>query len=179
MALSVNFTTAQTPGVPGNILFTDTSTGSDGDVTQRRIYIQPSNGTFLVEDGNSTDYSEWPDFPTDTEIELEDILSKDYGCRVVVQWLNVGGTILYDKTKYIGFDCYNQDENYSLTQNVASNPLLMNDNNFWGNKSLLTELIDSGNKATERASDINACQQCYDAATAIRLKAQYLFNQNS
>lgn len=178
MALTPNFTAEQTPGTPGDILFTDTSTGTDAAVTQRRIYIQTNDGTFLVESGTSAEYEVWSGFPGTTTITLEDILDKDYGCKVVVQWLNVGGTILYDKTLYYGFNCYNEDENYSLTQNVASNSLLMNDNNFWGNKSLLTELIDSGDKAIERASDINACQQCYDKATELRIEAQYYFNQN-
>jgi len=179
MALDADFSTEQTPGVPGNIIFEDISTGSDGAVTQRRIYIQIPNGDFLVEEGTTTDYEVWADFPATTSIELEDILDKDYGCRVYVEWLNVGGTVLYDKTHYIGFNCYNEDENYRLTQNVASNQILMNDNGFWAKKNLLSELIDSGDKAIERASDINAAQECYDQATEMRLDAQYIFNQNS
>lgn len=179
MALTVNFTTSQTPGTPGNIIFTDDSTGVDAAVTKRRIYIQINTGSFLVEDGNSNEYSDWDDFPGTTTIELEDILSKDYGCIVTVQWLNVSNTILYDKSEFIGFPCYNEDFDYSLTQNVASNPLLINDNNFWANKNLLQVLIESGDNAISRASDINSCQQCYDMATNLRLNAQYLFNQNS
>lgn len=179
MALSANFSTQQTPGSPENIIFVDESSGSDGAVTKRRIYIQAPNGDFLVESGNDEDYSEWDGFPGTTTITLEDILTKDYGCRVVVQWLNSSDTVLYDKTSYIGFNCYNEDFDYSLTQNVASNQLLMSDNNFWGNKTWLQTLIDSGDKAIERASDINACQQCYDMATSLRLNAQYAFNQNS
>mgnify|MGYP000396776706 CR=1 FL=1 len=48
MALSVNFTAQQTPGLPGTILFTDTSTGTDVAVTQRRVYIQTAAGNYLV-----------------------------------------------------------------------------------------------------------------------------------
>lgn len=179
MALTPNFTTSQNPGSPGDIVFTDTSTGTDAAVTQRRIYIQAPNGDYLVEDGNDEEYSEWSGFPATTSITLTDVLTKDYGCRVVVQWLDVSNTVLYDKTSYIGFNCYNEDFDYSLTQNVASNQLLMNDNNFWFNKGYLQALIDSGDKAIERASDVNACQQCYDIATELRLEAQYFFNQNS
>lgn len=178
MALTVDFTTEQTPGSPGDILFEDISTGSDGTITQRRIYIQAASGDYIVKNGTSTIYEVWSGFPGTTSITLEDILDKDYGCRVVVQWLTAGGNVVYDKTHYIGFNCYNEDEDYSLTQNVASNQLLMNDNRFWVKKCLFSELIDSGDQAIERASDINAAQQCYDLATDMRLQAQYIFNQN-
>lgn len=178
MALSVDFSTSQTPGSPGDINFQDDSTGTDVAVTQRRIYIQTSNGEYLVEEGVVTEYNPWTGFPGTTTITLSDILSADAGCRVVVQWLNVSNTVLYDKTKYYGFNCYNEDFDYSLTQNVAANKLLINDKNFWGNKSKLRTLIDSGDQAIARASDINACQQCYDMATELRLNAQYYFNEN-
>lgn len=179
MALTANFSTSQTPGSPGDIIFTDTSTGSDGSVTQRRIYIQSAAGTFLVISGTTTDYEVWGDFPSTTTITLSDVISKDYGCRVVVQWLNVGGTVLYDKTQYIGFTAYNEDFDYELTQNVSANPLLVDDNNFWSNKLKLRVDIDSGNNAIQRASDIAAAQQCYDRATFLRLNSQYYFNANA
>lgn len=179
MALDVNFTAEQTPGAPGDILFTDTSTGSDVAVTQRRIYIQTDEGDYLVEDGTTTEYEVWSGFPGTTTITLEDILDKDYACRVVVQWLNVSNVVLYDKTLYYGFTCYNEDFDYELTQSVAGNPKLMSDNNWWPNKSLLRNYIDSGNNAVSRNSDISAAQQCYDLATEMRTNRQYLFNINS
>ena len=178
MSFVPDFSATQSPGSPKNITFTDTSTGSEGAIDSRRIYIQQPNGTFLVEEGVSVDYNEWP-LPLSTPIELEDILSIDIGARVVIEYLDSGGTILYDKTKYYGFNCFNKDFDYKLTQNVASNPLLMNDNRFWANKDLLQTYIKSGDNAIERASDINACQQCYDLATELRLEAKYVFNQNS
>jgi len=179
MALTPNFTTTQTPGAPEDINFEDLSTGTDGAVTKRRIYVQTSNGDFLVASGNSNQYSDWPNFPTDTTITISDILVKDVGARVVVQWLDVSNNILYDKTRYFGFTCFNEDFDYETTQNVAGNQLLMNDNNFWFNKSLLRTYIDSGDNAIERASDINAAQQCYNLATELHTDSQYLFNANS
>lgn len=177
MSLNPDFSATQTPGLPEEITFTDESTGSDGSISSRRIYIQQNDGEFLVEEGNSEIYSLWP-LPLGTPITLS-LLTIDIGARVVVEYINSGGGVLYDKTKYYGFNCFNEDEDYRLTQNVASNQLLMNDNNFWVNKNLLQTLIDSGDNAIARASDINACQQCYDMATEIRLRAQYIFNQNS
>ena len=179
LALTVNFSTSQTPGSPGDIIFTDTSTGSDGSVTQRRIYIQSAAGDYLVESGTSTQYEVWSGFPGTTTITLEDILEQDTAARVVVQWLDVSNNVLYDKTQYIGFTAYDEDFDYELTQNVAANPLLIDDNNFWNNKLKLRTDIESGNNAIERASDIAAAQQCYDRATYLRNNSQYIFNANA
>jgi len=174
-----NFSAAQTPGTPGDILLTDTSTGTDVAVTQRRVYIQTAAGDYLVEEATTTEYTLWDDFPSTTTLSLTDILDKDYGVRMVVQWLDVSDTVLYDKTLYYGFTCYNEDFDYELTQTVAGNPLLISDNNFWGNKSTLRGFIDSGDNAITRNSDIAAAQQCYDLATNMRTNSQYLFNINS
>jgi len=179
MAIVANFSALQTPGDPGTILLTDTSTGTDVAVTQRRVYIQTAAGDYLVEEGTTTEYEAWDDFPSTTELTLTDILSKDFAVRIVVQWLDVSNVVLYDKTLYYGFTCYNEDFDYELTQTVAGNPLLISDNNFWGNKSTLRGYIDSGNNAITRNSDIAAAQQCYDLATNMRTNSQYLFNINS
>jgi len=62
---------------------------------------------------------------------------------------------------------------------MSANPMLINDNDFWYNKSKLRVLIDSGNQAILNAEDLSNAQLCYDEATKVRLKAQYLFNGNS
>ncbi len=177
MPLTPNFSVSQSPGSPEDVTFEDTSTGSDGAITSRRIYVQQSDGDFVVEEGTTTEYELWP-LPLGTGITL-DLLTQDIGARITVQWLDSGNAVLYDKTLYVGLNGFNRDFDYQLTQNVASNQMLMNDNNFWANKNLLQTFIDSGDDAIERASDINACQQCYNRATNLRLNAQYLFNQNA
>lgn len=179
MALSVEFSTDQIPGSPADIIFNDETTGTDVTITQRRIYIQLPDGSFLVPAGIATGYNAWPNYPADMTMTIEDVLPEDSACRVTVQWLTAGNSVVYDKTEFIGFNCFNEDFDYQLTQNVASNQQLMNDNNFWANKNRLQTFIDSGDEAILRASDINAAQQCYDLATEMRLSAQYLFNQNS
>jgi len=176
MPLVPLFTVTQPLGSPSDITLTDSSTGSDVLIVSRRVYFQTSAGTFLVETGTSTDYEAWA--LADTSATF-DVLDKDYGLRITVEWLDTGGGILYDKVGYYGLTEYNEEFDYSRTQNVAANALLMNDNNFWNNKTKLRTLIDSGNNAITNVSDINAAQQCYDQATAMRLSAQYLFNINS
>jgi hypothetical protein len=177
MALSVNFTATQTVGAPSKIDFTDTSTGSDPDVVKRWVFIRIPNGSYLVEDGTTTDYEVWDGFPSVNTLTL-DVLDKDYACTITVQWLKSDNTVLYEKILKFGFTLYNESFDYTLTQRLAGNPLLINDNSFYQNKSDLRTNIDSGNQAISLAGDTFAAQQCYDRATALRINSQYYFNGN-
>ncbi len=178
MPLTVNFTATQVSGEPSEIVLTDTSTGTDVTVTQRRVYVQASDGTYLVEDGTTTEYEAWGDFPADTSITL-DLLDKDYAVTITVQWLTAGNTVVYDKTLIYGFTLYNETFDYLLTQLLSGNPLLVNDNGFFNHKSTLRTLIDSGNQALEQADDVFGAQQCYDQATELRVNSPYYFNSNA
>lgn len=178
MALSVNFSTAQVAGAPSEIVFTDTSTGSDGTITKRRIYMQKSDGTFLVQTGTTTEYEEFNGFPGTTSITL-DVLDQDEALTITMQWLTAGNTVVYDKVLTRGFTLYNEDFDYGLTQLCRANALLINDNNFWSNKSLLRTYIDSGDQALTQASDTDLAQICYNLATGLRNDSQYAFNGNS
>jgi len=170
------FTVSQPVGSPSEVTITDTHTGTDVAITQRRVYISTWNGTFLVEEGTTTDYEPWA--LADSSITL-DLLPYDEGVRIVVEWLDVTNVVLYDKVGYYGLVQFNEEFDYGLTQNVAANPLLINDNSFWMNKLKLRVLIESGNNAIENVSDIYSAQQCYNMATDLRSSKQYLFNINS
>jgi hypothetical protein len=74
---------------------------------------------------------------------------------------------------------YNETFDYQLTQVLTGNPLVINDNNFFPNKSDLRVNIDGGNQAIFFATDLFSAQQCYDRATNLRLGSQYYFNANS
>ena len=81
MALTPLFTSSQTVGLPNIITITDTSTGSDVLVTQRRVYLIKQDGTYLVPVGTTTDYIVW-DY-ADVSIDI-DALDKDYCLNVKV-----------------------------------------------------------------------------------------------
>jgi hypothetical protein len=176
MAINPSFSVSQPLGSPSNIILTDTHTGSDGAIAKLRAYVQMWDGTYLVPAGVSTQYNDWALAFTSITLNL---LKKDVGVKIVVQWLDSGNVVKYDKSGYFGFKEFNEEFDYGLTQNVASNQLLLNDNNFWSNKSKLRTAIDSGDKAIQTASDIYSAQQCYDIATDLRINAQYYFNINS
>ena len=173
MALTANFSAAQPLGEPSVIQITDTSTGSDGSITQRRVYIRDYAGNNILPTGTSTEYVEW-DY-ADTSIDI-DCLDKDYAIQLTVQWLDVSNAVLYDKTSIVGFTSFNEDFAYALTQMLTANPLRVNDSGFFKNFSDMRNYIDSGNQALERQSDMYSAQRCYDAATDIRTNSGVLFN---
>lgn len=53
--------------------------------TGRKIYLEKVGGTYLVPDGTTTDYIDWPlsDGATKT---LTDILDRDYSLSMLVEW---------------------------------------------------------------------------------------------
>lgn len=178
MALTVSFTASSVSGEPGQILFHDTSTGSDGTITSRRIYVSDKDNNFLVESGTTTEYEVWA-LPLSDDITLE-LLTKDMALKIVVQWLNVSNGVVYDYTiSAEGFVEYNEEFDYELTQMLTGNPALLGDNAFWDNKSKLRTLIDAGNQAILNAADLSNAQLCYDEATKLRLGSPYYFNENA
>lgn len=83
MPLQNSFTATQSLGKPSSIFFTDTSTGTDTAIVERRIYLQKSDGTYLTVVGNVNNYTVWP-------INLQtfqlDILAKDYALQISIVW---------------------------------------------------------------------------------------------
>lgn len=169
------FSATQPVGEPSVITLTDTSTGSDVAITQRRVYLRQADGTFLVPSGTSTDYIVWP--YADSTIDI-DVLDVDYALQTIVEWLNVANAVLYDDTSLDIFTSHNEDFDYGLTQQLTGNPLLINDNRFFLEKSNLRTFLDSATQALTRATDQYGAQRCLGYATELRIGSQYYFNIN-
>ena len=176
MALSPAFTIQGVLGFPSQIIVTDTSTGSDGSIAGRRVYLAKVDGTFLVPQGTTTQYIAW--LIANASITIN-ALDKDYALLVTVQWVDGSGNVLYSSVQLDGQTNYNETFAYQLTQMMAANPLLVNDNNFMPNVYLLRTLIDAGNQAIVFASDQQNAQLCYDQATNLRTSSQFYFNSNA
>jgi len=174
MALTPNFSATQTLGSPSIITLTDTSTGTDVLVTQRRVYLAKADGTYIVPEGTTTDYVVWDDFPATTSIDI-DCLDKDYALNVTVQWLNVGNGVLYTKTTLVLVTLYNETFAFSLVQGQRSNPLLMSNVNYRFNQSTLRVEIDNATTAVNTWGDIDAAQSCLDRAREISDNIQNFF----
>ena len=170
---TASFSVSQPVGESNVITLTDTSTGTDGRITNRHIYLRKSDGTYLtLDDGN--DYIDW-DY-ADESIDV-DILDKDYALCITVYWM-INAESEYNATGFYGLTSYNEEFDYQLTDILALNPLLVNDNYFIKHKTDLRTFIDSGDNAISRNQDISSAQICYDKATELRLNSQYYFNES-
>ena len=176
MAFSPNFVASQVAGSPEDVVLTDTSTGSDAAVTSRIVYFATKDNTFLVPSGTATEYVEWAEADVS---ETFDILTKDRALRIVVEWLDVDDEVLYTYELLYGFTLYNRTFDYQLTQILAGNPPMINDNKFFLNKVSIQTYMKAGDDALELASDQTLAQICYDEATALRIGSQYYFNANA
>ena len=156
-----NFNATQELGNPTVINFQDTSDGSDNDVEYRNIYIRLGNGEYIVQESNTTtNYTEWLYNPSVLSTSFE-LLTKDVAVEITMDWVDSSSAVLYTKSITFRFTNFNENFDYALTQNLTGNPLLINDNDFFANKSELRTCIDSGNHAFDLVGDLFSAQQFY------------------
>jgi hypothetical protein len=153
MALSPAFTATQLAD-PSAIILTDTSSGSDGAIADRKINIYDiSNNIF-----GSSPY-DWPIANASTTINP---LQKDKALLILVTWVNNVGTVLYTLGQIFVFTGYAEAFFYSLTQEQQANPNIINDQQYFSNKSKLRTLIDSATQAISVGQDLYSAQNCLD-----------------
>lgn len=165
MPLTASFSISQTLGSPSIIDLADTSTGDDAAVVARRVYLTKSSGTTLVPSGTTTTYIDW-DYD-DATIAL-DVLDKDYGVSVRVDWINVGGTVLYTSTVLTTFTMYNSDFEYSLISQEANGDASINNTNWLYGRMKLRLALDDADNAITAASSITNSQAANDRGTFLR-----------
>lgn len=172
MSFVQSFSVSQNIGNPSTLVLTDTSTGADGAIYERRVYLRKSDGTYLVPDGTTTQYIVWPYANTTISI---DVLNKDYALEITVLWVNSGGTTLYTSADTFVFSLYSEQFYYGLTQELAGNYPIIADDNYYSNKFRLRTEIDSANNAISIGGDIAASQACLDRAALLILNQSLYF----
>ena len=172
--LTPNFTATQNSGTPSYITLQDTSSGSDVSIVSRRIYMLQSDGTYLVPDGNSTDYVIWA--IASSTISLQ-VLTQDTALSITVDWVDVNGDVVETKTTAYGFQAFGETFFYGLTKNEVpiTNPNVALSTNYYQNKLLLRVYLDSAEQAISFASDIYAAQVAYDSETFLIANANFNF----
>ncbi len=164
MPLVPSFTVAPT-SVAGALLLTDTSTGADAAVTDRKILLYNSAGNLVV-----------PaiDWPIANVTITTPALPADAALNIAVNWNNSSGTPLYTKSQLFAMTQYAEQFFYSLTQQQAATTALniLNDFQYFANKSKLRTYIDSTTQAIAVGMDI------FSAAFCISLYQQMLNNPN-
>lgn len=163
---------------PTSFSLTDTSTGADGGLTGRRIYLYKSDGTTLVPTGSSTTYINWPLVSGIGDvINLTGILAKDYSLNITVVWVSsspLSPPSTYTLAILKTFTGNIQLFAYGLTQLQAGNPLLVNDCGYFPNKSKLRVLIDDAINC-ETFNDQYNSQLSLNAAYALQVNAKSYF----
>lgn len=142
---------------PTSFTITEASTGSDPNLTDRKIYLNKSDGTTLVPPNSANSWIDWP--IGNGPITLTGILNQDYSLNIQVVW--VSSSPLAPPSTYVQFQLKTFTGNlelfdYTLTQQMAGNKLLSSDNNFLPNKELLRLYIDNAVGATSFNDQYNA-----------------------
>jgi hypothetical protein len=154
---------------------TDTSVGSDPNLTDRKIYLNKVDGTTLVPPNSATTFIDWP--IASGPITLTGILNQDYSLNIQVVW--VSSAPLPSPSTYVQFQLKTFTGNlelfdYTLTQQMAGNKLLASDNNYLPNKELLRLYIDNANGATSFNDQYNA-QLNLNAGTNMQVNQNTFF----
>lgn len=158
MALTPNFTANQLSSDPSSLLFTDTSTGTDGTIVNRRIYVKLANGNYLTSGGVSTTaaYDNWT--YSDLTITLS-LLPRSESPTITIEFWN-STALVYTITKDFCFDFGDYIFGLGLTMMQVANNNIVQDYDWYANKMKLI---------------VNT----QDAETAILYNDDILLSQNS
>lgn len=170
MPLTANFSTSESLSVLSQVTFLDTSTGSDGGLTSRRIYIQLANGNWLTTAGESTTiaYEIWN--IANASIVL-DILSQSTSATVRIDWLT-GSTVTYTKTLSQEWNLYDYMFAFGLIQSQTATPNIISDANYYSNFFAFITNIWNSESAIIYGDDI------YSSQSALNVNQNMINNAN-
>ena len=157
MSYVQNFSITANITSPSAFTLTDISTGTDGSITGRVVYVQTNDGTYLKPKGNSGNGINWT-LASGNSITI-DCMDKDYALNITVIWVG-GSTILYTKIILAEFNAYARTYRYKLLKAQANDPRIIDSSNFFNVLSQLTTFIDGANEAVVLANDITLSQLC-------------------
>lgn len=172
MAFAGNFTVSQGADL-SSLTFVDTSTGSDTNITSRRIYPRNSAGVLVLPTGNTTGYIDWP-LPLGTNLTVN-LLVKDLALNIQVIWISsapIGGST-YDITNLNVNTKYTKTFLYNRSEDLAAQESLKNDKEWFSYYNKLQGFVDTAELAA--TADINDVQ---DAQTALDMAFYIMSHQN-
>jgi hypothetical protein len=172
MSFTPSVAVTQSALTPSDITLVDDSSGSDGSISVRRVYIQTATGAYLVEEGTTTDYEVWS-YSTST-ITL-DVLTQDECVNIVVQWLNSSNVVLYTYENQYALAEYNKQFLVYLVQAQGLTPGIVQDSNYSGNVGIFWTNIIAGVNQVEFGAEIAGGQNCFNRATYMRLNQADFF----
>lgn len=168
MAFNSAFTITPTADASTFIL-TDSSTGSDGNLTGRTIYLIQTSGAYLVFP------IPWPIGQSSITLNL---LQQDIALNIRVDWSSsspLPSPSTYTYSQIYAFVGYGQLYVYQLTQYQTSKPTVIDDSNYYSNKSKLITEIDSALSAIVTGADLYGAQSAIDRYQFLIKNSQYFF----
>lgn len=172
MPLSPDFTADQVYGAANQIVLTDTSTGSDGAIAARRVYITDKDGNPVVKQGTTTTYELWQ--YANATIDLP-VLLKDMALNIRVDWVDSGSNVLYSKPILTYFRLYALTYYIFLLKSQSSNTKLIDHANFYINEIKLLCSLQEANTAIVIAADITSAQAALSRAKELIDHPSYFF----
>ncbi len=172
MSFTPSIQVSQSALTPNIVTVLDNSSGSDGAISQRRVYVQTAQATYLVPSGTSTDYTQWA--IANASIALN-ILTEDQCVNIIVQWLNVSNTVLYSYENQYALSEYNKQFLVYLVASQGLTPGIVQDSNYSGSIATFWTNVIAGINQVEFAADIAGGQNCFSRATFMRLNQANFF----
>lgn len=174
MAFNGAFTISQ--GVdPQSFTITDSSIGSDVNLTDRKVYLNKIDGTTLIPSGTTTTFIDWP--IANGPLVLTGILTKDFSLSIEVDWVSsspLPSPSTYTSTQLITFTGNTNTFIYSLIQQLAAKDNLSNDTNFYDNLSKIQTEVDGAVMATTYGDQAGS-QSCLDRAYYLQINQSLFF----
>lgn len=151
MPIIPSFTAVGTSN-PSDALVTDTSTGSDVAIIDRKIIFTQTDTTSL----GASPY----DFPVPGASITVSPLTQDAALTITMNWLDVDGSVLYTTSIIQTFNQYGLQFLEGLTQDQIADPSIRNDQNFMPNKFEVFTEIQSAINALTVGQSVSAAQSC-------------------
>lgn len=152
MPLVPSFTIGVTNN-PASVVITDTSTGSDVAITDRKVIFTQTDSISL----SGSPY----DFPLSAGASITlNPLDKDYALTTTVNWTDINGNVLYTADVIFFFKGYALQFLEGLTQQQIANPSIVNDQNFIPNKFNLFQEVQSAQNAIDIGQSVFAAESC-------------------
>lgn len=169
--MSASFSVSQSAVTPSDVTITDTSVSLSGTITQRRVFVSQSDGTYLT--GNGTvNYDAWA--LADTSITL-DILTEDSAVLIKVQWLDVSNVVVDEVENTFALCEFGKQFFYYLIGLQGLTPGIYQDTNYSGNLGIFWTNLIAGINAITYGNDLSAAQNCFNRTNEMRLNQNYYF----
>lgn len=165
MAISPAFTISQSALTPAVITAVDTSTGTYGTITARRIYFQNSQGNYLTTGGTISTTPTYLDWPLANVTQSFSVLTEDAALAITVIWVNSGGTTVNELTQLYCLSRFNRNFFYYLIQQQGLTPGILQDTTYFSAISTYWMNIIGAINAVEDGADIAGSQNCLNRAT--------------